>query len=114
MAALVQSGRHLSVDHLDAAKSTTMIKQLTSLCVTAKVSLQCRLWGHKLSWVSGQSMSALPPMSDVDLLGNGKCIIHLDAKVSNRAFDLAVAKKQLYGSQIARAPVDQRRLGSAK
>jgi hypothetical protein len=59
-------------------------------------------------------MSALPPMSDVDLLGNGKGITHLDAEVSNRTFDLAVPKKQLHGSQIARTAVDQRRLGSAK
>ena len=59
-------------------------------------------------------MSALPPMSDVDLLGNGKSVIHLNAEVSNGAFDLAVPKKQLHRSQIARAAVDQRRLSSAK
>ena len=53
-------------------------------------------------------------ISDVDLLGNGKGVIHLDAKVANRALDLAVPKKQLHSSQIARAAVDQRRLGSAK
>ena len=37
-------------------------------------------------------MSALPPMSNVDLLGNGKSVIHLNAEVSNGAFDLAVPK----------------------
>ena len=41
-------------------------------------------------------------------------VIYLDAKVANRALDLAVPKKQLHRSQIARAAVDQRRLGSAK
>ena len=63
--------------------------------------------GQERSWASGQSMSALPLMSDVDLLGNGKGIVNLNAEVSNRAFDLAVPKTQLYGSQIARAGRDQ-------
>jgi len=47
------------------------------------------------------------------LLGNCECVIHLDAKKANRALDLAVPKKQLYGAQIARSAVDQRRLSSA-
>jgi hypothetical protein len=59
---------------------------------------------------AGQSLSALPLISDVDLLGNCECVIHLDAKIANRALDLAV----LYGAQIARSTVDQRRLGSAQ
>jgi hypothetical protein len=63
---------------------------------------------------AGQGVSALPLISDVDLLGYCKCVIHLDAKIANRALDLAVPEKQLHGSQIARAAVDQRRLGSAQ
>ena len=59
-------------------------------------------------------MSALPLISDVDLLRNRKGVIHLDAKVANRALDLAVPKEQLHGSQIARAAVYQRRLSSAE
>ena len=62
---------------------------------------------------AGQSLSALPLISDVDLFGNRECVIHLDAKKANRALDLAVPKKQLYGAQIARSAVDQRRLSSA-
>ena len=45
-----------------------------------------------------QSLSALPLISDVDLLGNCKCVIHFDAKVANRALDLAMPKKHLHGS----------------
>jgi hypothetical protein len=34
--------------------------------------------GTKRTWIGGPSMSALPPFSDVDLLGYGKRIVHLD------------------------------------
>jgi hypothetical protein len=34
--------------------------------------------GTKRTWIGGQSMSALPQFSDVDLLGYGKRIVHLD------------------------------------
>jgi hypothetical protein len=59
-------------------------------------------------------LSALPLISDVDLLSDRQGIIHLDAKVANRALDLSVPEEQLDGSQITGAAVDQRRLGSAK
>jgi len=49
--------------------------------------------------VARQSLSALPLISDVDLLGNCKCVIHLDAKIANSALDLAAPKKQLDGSE---------------
>ncbi len=39
---------------------------------------------------------------------------YFDAEIANSAFDLAVSKKQLHGSQIACTAVDQRRLRSAK
>jgi hypothetical protein len=56
----------------------------------------------------------LPPTSDVDLLCDCQGIIHFNAKIPTGALDLSVTEKQLYRSQIARAPIDQRRLGSAK
>ncbi len=59
-------------------------------------------------------MSALPPISDIHLFCNRQGIVHINPEVSNRAFDLTVPKKQLHGAQVARAAVDQRRLGSAK
>jgi hypothetical protein len=34
--------------------------------------------GTKRTWIGGQSMSALPQFSDVDLLGYGKRIVQLD------------------------------------
>jgi hypothetical protein len=45
---------------------------------------------------AGQSLSALPLISDVDLLGNCKCVIHLDTEVATRALDLTVPKEQLH------------------
>jgi hypothetical protein len=53
-------------------------------------------------------------ISDVNLLGNGQGIDYLDAQIPNGTLDLPVTQKQLHGSQIARAAVDQRRFGSAK
>ena len=38
-------------------------------------------------------MSALPQFSDVDLLGNGKCVVELDPKIANRALNLRVAHR---------------------
>ena len=34
--------------------------------------------GTKRTWIGGQSMSALPQFSDVDLLVYGKRIVHLN------------------------------------
>jgi hypothetical protein len=34
--------------------------------------------GTKRTWIGGQSMSALPQFSDVDLLGYGRRSVHLD------------------------------------
>jgi hypothetical protein len=45
----------------------------------------------------GQSVSALPRRLDVNLLRNRDGIVYLDAKISNRAFDFGVTKKQLHG-----------------
>ena len=36
-------------------------------------------FGTKRTWIGGQSMSALPQFSDVDLLGYRKRIVHLDS-----------------------------------
>ena len=46
--------------------------------------------------------------------GHLQCVIHLDAKVSDGALKFAVTKQELYGPQVLRTPVDQRRLGSAQ
>ena len=41
-------------------------------------------------------------------------VVHLDAEVPDCAFDLRVAEKQLYSSEITCLLVDQGRLGSAE
>ena len=47
-------------------------------------------------------------------LGEGESILHVDSKVANRIFDLAMAEQDLNGAKVASSPVDYRRLRSAK
>lgn len=48
--------------------------------------------------------------SDVDPLGDAESVHQLDAEVARRAVDLGVPERELHGKQMARLPVDQRRL----
>jgi hypothetical protein len=59
-------------------------------------------------------MSALPGISDIDLLGNGKCIINFDAEVAHCAFNFGMAQEQLDSSEITCPAIYQRRFGSAQ
>ena len=49
---------------------------------------------------------------DFRLLGYFQCIIDLDAEIAYRAFQLDVAKQELYGSQVLSTPVNQDCLGA--
>jgi hypothetical protein len=70
--------------------------------------------GPNLPMSVGQSMSALPGISDIDLFGYREGIIDFDPEVSDGAFDFGVAKQELHGPQVASSAVDQRRLGSSQ
>ena len=70
--------------------------------------------GTKLPKLVGQSMSALPGNSDINLFCYGQGVIDLDAEVSDGAFDLGVAEQKLHGPQVAGAPVDQGGFGSSE
>jgi hypothetical protein len=59
-------------------------------------------------------MSALTQISDVDLLGDGKRVIDLDAEIPYRALDLGVTEKELNSPQVASVTMDQRRFGAAE
>jgi hypothetical protein len=83
---------------------------LIALPIEENQSLLGRAWGSG----AGRTFPLCPGSSDVDLLCDGKGIIDLDAEVPYCAFDLGVIKQNLHGSQVAGAPVDQARLGSAK
>src|SRR6266567_9575882 len=61
----------------------------------------------KLPKLVGQSMSALPGNSDINLFRYGQGVIDLDAEVPDGAFDLGVAEQKLRGSQVTGTPVDQ-------
>jgi hypothetical protein len=70
--------------------------------------------GTKLPKLVGQSISALPGNSDINLFCYGQGVIDLDAEVSDGAFDLGVAEQKLHGPQVAGAPVDQGRFGPSE
>ena len=62
----------------------------------------------------GQSMSALPGHSDINLFRYCQSIIYFDAEIPDRAFDLGMAKQKLDCPEIASASVDQSSLGSSE
>ena len=49
-------------------------------------------------------------MSDFSLLCELECIIDLDAKITNSAFNPGVAQEQLHSANVLRPPIDHRRL----
>ncbi len=63
-------------------------------------------WGQGETLVKGQSVSALPHDSDVNLFRDDKCIVHFNAQIPYGALDLLVAQQQLHGPEIASAAVD--------
>jgi hypothetical protein len=48
---------------------------------------------------AGRSLPPLPLISDINLLGNGQGVVHLDTQIPNYALDSPVTQKQLQGSQ---------------
>src|SRR5262245_41335106 len=55
-----------------------------------------------------------PVGSNVNLLGNGEGIVHIDAEILNSALYLGVTEQKLHGSQIPGATVDERRFRSSQ
>ena len=56
--------------------------------------------------LNGNPSNWTPPRSDLGLFRDLQRIVDLDAEVSNRAFELRVAKKQLNSPEVLRATVD--------
>ena len=59
----------------------------------------------------GGGCSPPPWRSDVQLLGDGERVVHLDAEIADRALQLGVAEQELDRSEVASAPVYQGYLG---
>jgi hypothetical protein len=55
----------------------------------------------------GQSLSALPGISDVNLFRNCQGVIDLNAEIPDRAFDLGMPEQELDSPQVACPPIDQ-------
>jgi hypothetical protein len=66
-------------------------------------------YGYERPIKGGQSVTALPRCSDVDLLGDGERVVNLDAEVPDRALHLGVAKEPLNRPELPGPPVNQSR-----
>ena len=56
--------------------------------------------------VLGRACPLCPGISDVNLFRYRKCVIDLNAEVSDGAFDFCVAEQELHGPQFAGPTVD--------
>ena len=100
-----------------AAVSSATAAVMCRHCLAARTNcaaLRSAAIGTKLPKLVGQSMSALPGNSDIDLFCYGQGVIDLDAEVSDGAFDFGMAEQELHGPQVASAPVDQGRFGPSE
>src|SRR5436190_12355862 len=55
----------------------------------------------------GRACPLCPGISDIDLFRYCQGVIHFDAQISNRAFNLGVPEQKLDSPEIARPPIDQ-------
>ena len=55
---------------------------------------------------SGRACPLCPAISDINLFRYCQSIVYFDPEISDRAFDLSVAKQKLDRPKIAGAPVD--------
>jgi hypothetical protein len=62
--------------------------------------------GYERPIKGGQSATALPRCSDVDLLCDGERIVNLDAEVPDGALHLGVPKEKLNGAEVPGSPVN--------
>jgi len=52
--------------------------------------------------------------SNLSVFSRGKCVFHIDPKIADRIFDLAMTKQDLDGTKVAGCPVDYRCLRTAE
>jgi len=115
-AALVLAGRgHLSGRSGIAADQPIAQGRLIDLtaCVAALATsdachrLTQSAFGTNRRLEDGQSMSALPGTSDINLFCYCQSIVYFDPEIPDRAFDLGVTEHELDSPKIAGPPVDQ-------
>jgi hypothetical protein len=63
--------------------------------------------GPNRPMADGQSTSALPGTSDINLLCYRERVVDFDAEIAGGAFDFRVAQQKLDGPKIAGAPIGQ-------
>src|SRR6267154_5820752 len=61
-------------------------------------------------WRTGRACPLCPGISDINLFRYCQGVIDLDAEIPHRAFDLGVPEQKLDSPEVARPPIDQRRL----
>jgi hypothetical protein len=57
-------------------------------------------------WRLGRACPLCPGISDINLFCYCQSIVYFDPEISDRAFDLGVAKQKLDRPKIASAPID--------
>ena len=70
--------------------------------------------GQTLPNVGGQSVSALPRVSDVNLFRDRESVVDLYSQIPHCTFDLSMPQEKLDGSQVPGPAVDQGGLGSSE
>jgi len=55
----------------------------------------------------GRARPLCPGISDINLFRYSEGVIHLNAEIPDRAFDLGMPEQELDGPEIARPPIDQ-------
>ena len=56
---------------------------------------------------TGRACQLCPGIPDINLFRYGQGVIHFDAQISDRAFDLGMPEQKLNGPEIASPPVDK-------
>ena len=108
-------------DHLDGglfqkrcedvrpARKLTVVSGAPSARPSAKAAQSSRRFGPS-GWPFCRPAAERPRWrSDSSLLRDLQGVVHLDAEAVHRGFRFGVARKQLQGTQVLRAPLDQRR-----
>ena len=65
-------------------------------------------------WKMGRACPLCPSTSDINMFCYCQSVINFDAEISDRAFDLGVAKQKLDSPEIAGAPVNQASLRASE
>jgi hypothetical protein len=82
------------------------------LLATASRKALSRILAQKCPNREGRADPLCPGTSDIHLFGDSQGVVDLNTEITDRAFDLSMAKQALNGAKIAGTPIDESGLGS--